>query len=328
VVSKLNAADRLLPGQVLSEAKNLTKAFAATSRAQVAQKATGQLTIYNAYSSEKQQLVATTRFVTPDGKVFRLDEGVTVPGAQVKDGKIIPSSIEVSVTADKPGAEYNVGPIPKLTVPGFKGSPKYNGFYGEFKDKTSGGFVGERATPSEKDIADAKDNVVEFLKTSLQANVVNNRPVDLKIVNGASEVKVTRLTVNKNTNDKGEFHVFGEAQFRAMAFREEDVRQIALGEATKNHPGMDFKSVKFDYRDVKVNFDKGEISFTVEVQGALWPALEVDKLKTEILGIGIKEAQAIIRSLPQLEKGTKITLWPIWLGKVPRDPDRVRVVVE
>ena len=65
----------------------------------MSQKAQGTLTIYNAYSSAPQTLVATTRFVTPDGKIFRLTNEVTVPGAKITNGQIVPSSINAPIAA-------------------------------------------------------------------------------------------------------------------------------------------------------------------------------------------------------------------------------------
>ena len=101
--------------------------------------------------------MATTRFVTPDGKLFRLVSSVTVPGAQVTNGQIVPSSIDAPVAADQPGDAYNVGPVNKLTIPGFQGSPKYNAFYGQLASGTSGGFVGTKAVPTAADITSGKD---------------------------------------------------------------------------------------------------------------------------------------------------------------------------
>ena len=55
----------------------------ATGEKELNDRAVGQIVIYNAYSSEAQQLVARTRFSTPDGKIFRTQKAITVPGAKV-----------------------------------------------------------------------------------------------------------------------------------------------------------------------------------------------------------------------------------------------------
>ena len=83
----------VLPAELLKAKGNLSLSFPASGREKVERKAEGTLTVYNAYSSEPQVLVATTRFLSPGGKMFRLDERVTIPGAKIENGKIVPSKI-------------------------------------------------------------------------------------------------------------------------------------------------------------------------------------------------------------------------------------------
>jgi hypothetical protein len=316
----------VLPGELLTQTRNTTQFFPATGKAVVSQKAAARLVIYNAYSSEAQSLVATTRFETPDGKIFRLDAAVTVPGAKIQDGKIIPSSIEVAVTADKPGEEYNIGPIPKLTIPGFKGTPKFDGFYGELKEKASGGVVGERAVPTDADIAAARTKVTEMLSASLRSNLLANRPEDLKILDGASSLTLPRFTAGKVADDKGQFSVFAEGQFRAMAFREGDLRKALLTRAANGRTDMDFRSLELVFRDVRVDLGKGEVAFTVDAKGVVAPRFEEAEFKQALAGRDLKSARGYILSLPDLQQA-QIDLWPFWVGTVPQNPARVTVTV-
>ncbi len=316
----------VLPGELLTQSRNTTQFFPATGRAVVSQKAAARLIIYNAYSSEAQSLVATTRFETPDGKIFRLDSGVTVPGAKIQDGKVIPSSIEVAVTADKPGEEYNIGPVSKLTIPGFKGTPKFDGFYGELKEKASGGAVGERAVPTDADIAAAREKVTEMLSASLRSNLLANRPEDLKILEGASSMTLPRFTAGKVADDKGQFSVFAEGQFRAMAFREGDLRKALLTRAANGRTDLDFRSLELVFRDVRVDLGKGEVAFTAEAKGVVAPKFDDAEFKQQIAGKDLATARQNILALPDLQQA-QIDLWPFWLGTVPQNPDRISVTV-
>jgi hypothetical protein len=125
------------------------------------QKARGTAVIYNEFSSEPQSLVATTRLETPDGKLFRLVEGVTVPGMTDVSGKKEPGAIEADVIADQVGAEYNIEPT-TFTIPGFKGGPKYAKFSAKSMKSMSGGGGGSDICHHEIDMdkaeSDAKDN--------------------------------------------------------------------------------------------------------------------------------------------------------------------------
>jgi len=325
-VNSSNLSASSFPAEVFTEPKNLTQLFLASSRKNVSDKATGKITVYNAFSSQSQGLVATTRFVTPDGKIFRLDSSITVPGAQIKDGKIIPASIEASITADKAGPSYNLGPIEKLTVPGFKGSPKYEKFYGSLA-KTSGGFIGERAFPTDKDIASAKTKITDALTASLNGDLALGNPNNFKIIDGASEIKVVRISVNKATDSNGNFSVFGEAERRAIGFKEEDLKNLLLAQAQNDNSGTIFKSLNLIYKNAKPDFVKGELNFTVVADGVLTQDFNVDDFKTQILGKSIKEVYSIIKELKGL-KDAKATLWPTWLENLPTNPGRIKITVD
>src|SRR6185369_16142505 len=70
-----------IPVRIIEKEQAVTLTMDASGMSQgSAQKARGNVTIYNEFSAEPQSLVATTRFESTDGKIFRLIEGVTVPG--------------------------------------------------------------------------------------------------------------------------------------------------------------------------------------------------------------------------------------------------------
>ncbi len=323
--SEIDFASNIIPAEIFSQSKNHTGLYPASGRSNVSEKATGKLLIYNAYSSQKQTLVVNTRFETPDGKIFRLQSQVDVPGAQIKDGKIIPSSIETLVIADKAGPAYNLGAIEKLTIPGFKDPEKFNGFYGSLIS-SSGGFIGEKAVPTEKDIADAKKKTEETLKQSLEKSLTLEKPQGFKILDDATEVVVTKVSVNKITNEKGEFSVFGEAEFRAIGFKEEDLKSLLVSKA-ENSESLIFKTITLDYTDPVKNFTKKEFKFSLVAKGVLTESFDSEKFVQGILGLSVDEAQAEIRKLKGLSVG-KISISPSWLKTLPEKIEKIQIQVD
>ncbi len=330
-ITKIDPVSKSIPAEVFHDKRNLTQLFPATGRSVVSQKATGKIKIVNAYSSEKQTLVATTRFATPDGKIFRLDSQVLVPGAQIKDGKIIPASTEALVTADRAGAEYNVGPAPKLTIPGFKGTPKYEGFYGQIETALSGGFVGEKAVPTEADIKSAEDRMTEILKTGLENNILSEQIKDYKVLEGVSAFKINKMTVKKETNDSGAFSVFGEAEVELIGFKES-----ALDELLKGLAGTDllasgteyessFRSLEKNYSEIKPNYEKGELKFSLSARGTLAAVFDKDAFKSGLAGKTIAEAEDSIQGLPGLASG-RVSVWPVWLSNLPANLGRIDIL--
>ena len=320
-----------IPAQVFTTQKNITLSFPATgASASVTAKAQGTITIYNDYSAAPQDLVATTRFMTPDGKIFRLVNNVTIPGAQVANGTTTPSSITASIIADQGGPAYNLGPVAKLTIPGFQKSPaKYAGFYGAITGQTTGGFVGVKQVPTTADIAGAKASTTAKLQQVLQEDLATIYPGNFKILDGATDVQITKLTASTSTDANGKFNVFGEATLLAIGFDKSALENYLLGLAQSHVANggtvMAFKDfAEPNYSNVQTSFSKGQVDFSLSAQEMLEPAFSAGDFASSVAGKSISDARNAIQALPQLSNGT-ISVWPIWLWSMPSDPKKIQV---
>lgn len=320
----VNAAGSVIPAQVFTNNKNTTQLFHASSFANVSVKAHGTVTIYNAYSSAKQDLVATTRFLTSDGKIYRLVSNITVPGAQVTGGKITPSSINAAVIADQPGPDYNAGPFTHLSIPGFQGTPKADTFYGVMSAAATGGATGRTAVPTAADITAAKASTTAVLQGSLSSDLTTSYPNNFKILDGATTVQLTKLTVNTSTDANGNFSVFAEGAVQAIGFDESALKTYLLGLAQTQETNSVFSSLNLNYANVSANFAKGQVSFALTAQGTLEPAFSSDDFKASIEGKSIGDARQAILALPQLADG-KISVWPLWLWSIPSNSAKVHI---
>jgi hypothetical protein len=325
-----------IPAQIFTAQKNITQLFAATGPSvNGSTKAQGTITIYNDYSSASQELVATTRFVTPNGQIFRLVNDVTIPGAAVAgNGVITPSSITAPIIADQGGSAYNVGPIAKLTIPGFQNNPaKYAGFYGAITGATSGGGSGTHPVPTVSDIAAAKASTTAILQADLQGGLTASYTNNFKILDGATDIQVGKLTVNTSTDANGNFSVFGEASLTAIGFDETALENYLLAAAQAAEAGSaggsanatsTFKTVNLNYSNVQANFSAGQVSFSLSGTGSIEPAFSPSNFAASLAGQSISAARTTIASLPELSNGT-ISVWPVWLWNMPADPQKIQV---
>ena len=202
---EIDVSSKQIPAEIFSQKKNFNFSFQATGKRNVERKASGKIIIYNAYSSDIQKLVVGTRLSSPDGKIFRLNAEFIVPGAKITDGKIVPSSVEAGITADEPGEKYNIGSVGRFSIPGFEGSPKYQGFYAESKEPMKGGFIGEESFPTEEDIKKARLSAAEDLKKIIESFLILQIPRDFKIIDGGKQFTVVKEEISQSPDEKGKY---------------------------------------------------------------------------------------------------------------------------
>ncbi|MDO8584911.1 MAG: hypothetical protein Q7R85_02180 [bacterium] len=317
-----------IPGQLFTEKRNVTLTFPATGHRQVTTKASGSITISNAYSSDAQKLVATTRFVTPDGKIFRLTNNVTVPGAKIADGKIVSSSIVAGVIADKAGEEYNVAGGVALTIPGLKGTPKYEAFRGETKEAMRGGFVGEAAYPTDGDIKTAKDGIATTLADGLKAAVLAKVPQAFKVLDGSTKFRVVKQTVDTAVNAAGQFSITAEAEVSAMGIREADALTALHGRIAKEIVGEhEVKREALKYGTARFDVGAGRMTVPLDYSATVARKVNVDELRGNVLLKSERDLRAMVLNISGL-LSARITLWPFWVRTVPGDGAKVKISVE
>ncbi len=320
-----------VPSSIVIDTKNAQMTFLATGKKVVNQKATGMITVYNGYSSDPQQLVATTRFEAPDGKIFRLTKSVTIPGAKIESGIITPSSIEAEVVADKPGPAYNIT-APKLTIPGFKGTPKFAGFYGEAKKALAGGFVGEAAYPTDADITAAKAKITVVLEQSLTTQITAKAGGDYVVAKGATQLTLTKVEVNPQVNGKGEFSLFAEAELKALVFKESDMLGNFSAKMKKDlgNDAYVFKTKKLSYdTPSKVDFKAQRMDLPVNFEGVAELPIDVAAVRSAVAGKTRGELNLIIGRFAGAKQGT-VSFSPFYVRTIPSSAtaEKIRISLE
>lgn len=325
-------ANSKIPLQVFTETKNIQLAFPASGKKQVSRRAHGTLKICNAFNSDSQPLVATTRFLTPGNILFRLDGSVTVPGATIVSGKILPKCIEAEVSADKPGAEYNIGPIERWSIPGLKDSPKYAEFYGVSEKAMTGGVVGETRVPLAQDVAKAKEAARAKIKEIIATAFKVRLPSELSIIEDKKGTSFTFLkeVALDETDASGNFQYFIEARDERLALRESDVKAM-LAEKAQGELGSEFSlaSSRLELQlDEKTRDKQGAltgVSVAVDFAGGFVDKFTEEDVKNQAAG----KTEAELRDFIPTHKNFKahITLWPFWVKHVPQNKDKIKVTI-
>lgn len=337
-VSSIDFDKAIIPGNLFIFKADETQEFSSTGQGKDERKAKGIITIYNNYSTSPQILVATTRFETPDHKIFRLDSRIVVPGATTKNGELVPSTIDVKVTADKPGPDYNIDacnlPDCKFTIPGFEGTPKFNGFYGVSTKKMTGGAFASVPLVTAEDFKNAEEVIFEKVMDSINQDLENKipkKPKELKVLPGAkSSINLTNLTSDASIGDYREkFSVSVEGEVKVIAFDEDNIieyiQKVLEKDKDKNYDYC--QKPELEYLELKTDFSKGTMRMSIKANQVVCHKLSLDKIKELVIGKNEKELNQIFEADPGIEN-VKVNLWPLWIRKVPNSLDKVNIFID
>lgn len=321
----------VLPGELLVATKNAAVPFSASGRDTISTKATGTLVISNGFSTESQVLVATTRFESPERKVFRLVGRVTVPGATSAGDKIQPSTIRVAVVADQVGESYNVGSSTGWRIPGFQGTPKYEGFSAAATEPMTGGSSGERPVPTPADLAAAKQRLREILRDALESQMSVLLLDRFSLLDGASGFTMLQEQVQQQPNDAASYSIFGEAEMRKLVFdtsmfKNAIVKKVAGQVDLAAEPEPKVRAFNVVPLAPQVNLRDGAMTFTATGSIIFEAPVDVEGFKQSLLGTDEATLRAKALAISGLER-VQVSLWPFWVSRVPENPAKVEVVV-
>lgn len=328
-ITKIDSVSGKIPAQVIKIDKKESKEFLATGRRQFNEKAIGVISIYNEYSSSPQALVATTRFISEDGKVFRTAKSVTVPGAKIQEGEIIPSSIDVEVAADQAGVDYNISPG-KFTIPGFKGTPKYEAFYGRSKTAMTGGAVGEAKIVSQEDFNKAKDEIWQSLEKSLDQEIKSQVPAGFKLLAEGLKKEIVSTESTAEVGGRAEkFTLTLKGTATVLIFDEKDILKLAeqdLSAQLGENKELLASATEIAYDKVEADFGKSQMNLKTQIKEKIVWKVEIDKLKDNIKGKKEQEIKGIFNQHEEIAQA-KILLWPFWVRSVPENLGKIKITL-
>lgn len=326
--SKIQVPDKIIPAEELVFTKKSEQSFSATGRQQVADRARGKAAIVNEFSSSPQALVAGTRFVGDGGLVFRLSRGVTVPGATIEGGKIVPQSVEAELVADAPGERFNTGAQTRMKIPGFQGTPKYDAFYATSAG-FSGGFVGESSVVSADDLKKAQEQVTKTLFDDMRSEIGRATPPGFTSLKELQNIEITRVSAPDAGAHTGQFSVSAEASARVMVFREQDAAALIAALALTGSEGHEpvENSAQAQYRVRSVDFDKGKAVAVMTANVKMRAVIRDQEFVALVAGKKDGSIADALRARPEIES-FRLSLFPPWRTSAPSDPVHIRFRLE
>lgn len=312
-----------LPFEIVTVEKVAGTAVPGESTETANDPAQGEIIISNG-QAEPQTLIKNTRFETPEGLIFRIQDSVTIPAGSMT----APGTIRATVYADAGGQQYNIGPS-TFTVPGLSGSAAFDLVTARSEAPMAGGFSGERASVSQatRDAQDTKNRAA--LETELREAVTAAVPEGYILVPGGSVTTYAPApdtverdnTVTISTRGVTTAVVFPkEALAKALAYRTVGAyagQPITIEEAsgltlTPRGEGMPIGADTFD--------------FSLSGNATLTWIVDASRIAGAVAGKNRDAAQTTLESYPEVATAT-LVLRPFWARSFPDDPADVEVMV-
>ncbi len=326
-VSRPLIAQKVIPAEIFQFSRKTQVEFESSGKEFIEDKAKGKVMIYNQFSSSAQTLVEGTRFLTDKGMLFRLAKTIVIPGAKIEEGKIIPESIEAELAADKAGEESNVSGETTLKIPGFKGTAKYESFYGIANTGFTGGFKGQARVVSAEDLKKAQEQVTKQVFDELKQEILRKVPTGFTVLDALREIQVTKVISPRPGTRRDRFPVEAEARGKVAVFREADLQSILRGFVLGEHTDRDVveNSFRIEYRPRTVEYEKKRAQLTV--RGDVKVKMKIPREELAALLKGKKEGSII-----EILKGRgelasfNVAFFPPWLFSAPKDPSKIYFV--
>ncbi len=294
---------------------------------EVSLKAEGVITI-NKTTAGTQTLVATTRFEDPNGAIFRITEGVTVPGGTSE----APGSVTVSVRADTAGVAGNVPAGTRFTVPGLESDAAlFKAIFATNAEPFKGGFEGVRVVVNEEELATAQTSIRSELETALKDRLPSEQPADFVSFNGAEKFAYESLPATESA--AGAATVKEKVKLEIPIFKKDTFASFLASSLVPGYEGgpvrvQDYSAISFAYTastsEASILSDKDSISFSLTGRPLLVWEYDETTLKTDLLGASQNSLTNILGAYPAIE-GARATFAPFWKKSFPDSAAKISI---
>jgi len=315
-VNELSDPREKVNGEIKEVLVSVEGKFSASGEEQQSKEIEGTVKIINNYS-KNQPLVATTRLISPEGKLFRIKEAVDVPAG---------GQVQVAIYADKPSAEMELGPT-TFTIPGL-----WLGLQDKIYATNDEGF---KFRSSVKKYVNSSD--IQLATKELNDSLLKKAKEEQGASSGLSNVlyqiiEPIKVEIAAKAGEfKNEFSGRAEARVIIVSFSKEEAAKFALAKLNLLVPDdkelIEFKSEDIAYTLENYNAEKGDATIKASFSGVMALKSESSIIDRSQL-VNLKEAQinTYLKDFPEIKK-YELKFSPSFIKKAPSLVDRIKIEV-
>jgi hypothetical protein len=306
----------------------------ASGQEEVKIQATGEIEIQKT-TAGAERLIKNTRFETPDGLVFRIEESVVVPGAVTVDGKSVPGTIRAKVFADEAGDKYNLKAGTSLKVPGFKEGnymDLYNAISATNPTAFTNGFAGPKFIINDAALSTARQSLQAELRDTLLARVNSEKPAGYTSFTGSVAITYNELPAVQY-GDKL-VTIKEQAILQMPLFNAESFASFIAKETIVGYDGApvridNLENLNFAYTSATTSqatlANLESLNFKiVGVPTIVW-TFDEGKLKLDLAGKQKTAITQIMASYKGIER-SEVKIRPVWKRTMPSDHTEIDVI--
>ena len=301
--------------------KDVTVSFTATGSKAIGTKATGTITLSNSSSGKSISVPAGSIF-SNDNYDFVTNSGVSVPGATVDNGNIVPGSITTGISASDVGSAYNL-PASSLTssVSGISAAAS----------QTTGGESHQATVVTVAAVQKAKQALVDQtnadVKKQLTAQFTNGETVITDSFK-ADHADATSVPAIDAEATGGNAKLTSATTFSMTAIAKSELTAFLRDAITKQMDATKKQRIYDDgYSKVTLSgYQTSDTGSTVNIAttGQFGPDINKEDIKNQVKGKNFGDAQSILSSINNVSN-VDIKFPYFWVTTIPNDINKITV---
>jgi hypothetical protein len=308
----------------------------ASGQVQIEEQATGIIEIIKT-TPGAERLIKNTRFRSPNGLVFRIQESVVVPGAVTTDSGTIPGTIQAEVFADQAGEEYNLEAGTEFDIPGFEEggfTALYNAISARNPEPFTGGFNGPQFQIDDTELSTARQRLQIDLRDNLLSRIDNEKPADFVAFDGAVAITYNQLPAVEYGDDL--VTIKEQAILQIPLFNNIELGSFLASETVATYDGGEVRvddptALTFQYTSptTSASVIANEPSLTFRLAGKpllVWE-YNADQLTTDIAGLPKTAINNAITAHPGIN-AARVHMTPFWQRTFPENVEEITIIEE
>ncbi|MFA5184586.1 MAG: hypothetical protein WC456_03630 [Patescibacteria group bacterium] len=296
---------------------SVEKAYQATGETYLGEEIIGEVRIINNYN-KSQALVATTRLLSPDNKLFRLKNAVNVPAG---------GEVTVSIYADKPAANLAIGPT-TFTIPGL-----WLGLQDKIYAKSDAKFVYTQKVQKYVNVSDLERATADITDTLLktakeQASV--GLSADDSWLYLADEAPIVSLSAKKGSQQE-QFTAQAKGKVIAVSFNKEQASRLAAAKLNLIIPD-DKELTEFNPEEIIYSLENYDPATKTATVKAIFNGVMILKSDAEVINpqqlvnLTAEQIATYLKAQPEI-KDYSLNFSPSFIKKAPSLVDRIKILI-